>query len=92
MTSSVNIYCDESCHLERDAASVMVLGAIACPTVKAREIADRLRDFRDFSYIVVLAERRDYVGLSTAYVVEHASRRRKLRNECEGDKTSWGRP
>lgn len=47
MTSSVNIYCDESCHLERDAASVMVLGAVACPTGKAPEIADRLRDFRE---------------------------------------------
>ncbi|MDP9191483.1 MAG: DUF3800 domain-containing protein [Acidobacteriota bacterium] len=47
MASSVNIYCDESCHLERDTASVMVLGALACPTAKAREIADRLRDFRE---------------------------------------------
>jgi hypothetical protein len=47
MASTVNIYCDESCHLERDAASVMVLGALACPTAKSREIADRLRDFRE---------------------------------------------
>lgn len=47
MPSTINIYCDESCHLERDTASVMVLGAVSCPTSKAREIADRLRDFRD---------------------------------------------
>src|SRR6266498_3679557 len=47
MTSTVNIYCDESCHLERDAAAVMVLGAVSCPTTKAREIGDRLRDLRD---------------------------------------------
>lgn len=47
MTSTVNIYCDESCHLEHDGASAMVLGAVACPTAKAHEIADRLRDFRE---------------------------------------------
>lgn len=47
MVSTINIYCDESCHLERGIESVMVLGAIACPRLKAREIAQRLRDFRD---------------------------------------------
>ena len=27
----INIYCDESCHLERDGEPVMLLGAISCP-------------------------------------------------------------
>ena len=43
MDKTVNVYCDESCHLLRDASPVMVLGALTCPVSKAREIADRLR-------------------------------------------------
>lgn len=27
----INIYCDESCHLENDESDIMVLGAITCP-------------------------------------------------------------
>ncbi|PHK93892.1 hypothetical protein CR162_16535 [Pseudoroseomonas rhizosphaerae] len=32
----VNLYCDESCHLEHDDSPVMVLGALACPAAAAR--------------------------------------------------------
>src|SRR5205809_5554980 len=46
MTDAVNIYCDESCHLEHDEHSVMVLGALWCPLSKSREIADRLREIK----------------------------------------------
>jgi hypothetical protein len=38
-----NIYCDESCHLEFDRQSYMVMGALACPTERARHIAESLR-------------------------------------------------
>jgi len=38
-----NIYCDESCHLELDQQSHMVMGALACPTARARDIAESLR-------------------------------------------------
>lgn len=31
MREQINIYCDESCHLQNDKQSVMVLGAIHCP-------------------------------------------------------------
>lgn len=41
-----NIYCDESCHLENDQQTVMVLGAIWCPTEKTREISTRLREIK----------------------------------------------
>lgn len=27
----INIYCDESCHLEHDKQKVMAIGGIACP-------------------------------------------------------------
>ncbi len=38
---------------------------------------------RDFSYVVVLADRGEYVLLWTAYCVEQEHRRRKLRREYE---------
>ncbi len=37
----------------------------------------------DFSYVVVLADRGDYILLWTAYCVEENHRRRKLQRECE---------
>jgi hypothetical protein len=44
MKDTINIYCDESCHLERDHQKAMVLGAIWCPLEKRREISTRLRE------------------------------------------------
>jgi hypothetical protein len=46
MSTSYNVYCDESCHLERDHQRVMVLGAVWCPVEKTREIADRIREIK----------------------------------------------
>jgi hypothetical protein len=46
MTQVINIYCDESCHLENDGQPVMVLGAVWCPASKSREIAVRLREIK----------------------------------------------
>jgi hypothetical protein len=42
----LNIYCDESGHLEKDKVPVMVLGALWCETEKAHEIAVRLREIK----------------------------------------------
>lgn len=42
----INIYCDESCHLEHDRQQVMTLGAIWCPADKTREIAIRVREIK----------------------------------------------
>ena len=42
----INIYCDESCHLEHDGEKAMVLGAVWCPQEKSREIAVRLREMK----------------------------------------------
>lgn len=41
-----NIYCDESCHLENDSASVMILGAIIVPKEKVQEVHKRIREFK----------------------------------------------
>src|SRR5688572_1850162 len=38
-----NIYCDESCHLERDRQCAMILGAVWCPLKETPRIADDLR-------------------------------------------------
>jgi len=46
MSSLINIYCDESCHLEHDRQPLMVLGAVWCPTDKAAEMAKRLRELK----------------------------------------------
>jgi len=46
MSKVYNIYCDESCHLERDHQQVMVLGAIWCPIERRQEISSRLREIK----------------------------------------------
>jgi hypothetical protein len=43
MNELINVYCDESCHLENDHQPVMVLGAIWCPAEKTREVAEEIR-------------------------------------------------
>lgn len=45
MTESkiVNIYCDESCHLEASPICVMAWGAMSCDARDAREIGERIR-------------------------------------------------
>lgn len=46
MSQIYNIYCDESCHLENDHMSAMVLGAIWCPLDKTKEINLRVREIK----------------------------------------------
>lgn len=37
------VYCDESCHLEHDGSSVMILGAVLCPSEYKRKIFEDIR-------------------------------------------------
>lgn len=46
MTTIFSVYCDESCHLENDRQSAMVLGAVWCPKEKAREISVHIRELK----------------------------------------------
>jgi len=46
MGEKFNIYCDESCHLEHDHQTVMVLGAVWCPLKRASEIAAHIRQIK----------------------------------------------
>lgn len=46
MGQIINVYCDESCHLQYDKSDVMVLGAVWCPLDKTQEIAERIREIK----------------------------------------------
>ncbi len=43
---NINIYCDESCHLENDGVSVGVIGAVWCPASETRRIFERIREIQ----------------------------------------------
>ncbi|MFT7632351.1 MAG: hypothetical protein ACI87E_003403 [Mariniblastus sp.] len=46
MKDILNIYCDESCHLDKDESSVMTLGAVSCPTSHARKLSLKVRELK----------------------------------------------
>lgn len=46
MPKLLNIYCDESSHLENDRQPVMGLGALTCPNNKVRDFARQIRDLK----------------------------------------------
>jgi len=46
MSQLINIYCDESCHLENDKSNVMVLGGLICPDVDKRKAFERIREIK----------------------------------------------
>ena len=52
MGERCNVYCDESCHLEHDRASVMVLGAVWCPADRVQEISVRLRELKQKHHVL----------------------------------------
>ncbi|MDR1168237.1 MAG: DUF3800 domain-containing protein [Heliobacteriaceae bacterium] len=47
MAEEINIYCDESCHLENDNQKVMVLGAILCPCTEKKKVFNRIREIKE---------------------------------------------
>lgn len=44
----IYIYCDESCHLERDNSDVMILGAITCPEHMKNKVYDEIRKIKTY--------------------------------------------
>ena len=46
MTNQINIYCDESCHLENDRINVMTLGGVWCVKDKISEINREIRGIK----------------------------------------------
>ena len=48
MTSEeINIYCDESCHLEHEPEHVMLISCIYCPKDKVQQISMDLRALKE---------------------------------------------
>lgn len=45
--SEINIYCDESNHLEKDGISMMVLGAVYAPKEKVKTANKRIREIKE---------------------------------------------
>lgn len=43
MTNLINIYCDESCHLENDRQRAMVLGAASCPAEIHKSLSRKIK-------------------------------------------------
>ena len=43
MKQVINLYCDESCHLENDHQPVMILGTLRCPIDHARDVSVAVR-------------------------------------------------
>lgn len=46
MSQRMNIYCDESCHLENDRSPVMVLGAVGCPVSETKRISSDIQELK----------------------------------------------
>ncbi len=46
MSNVINIYCDESCHLENDHQPVMLLGAIWCPQDEVERLSKEVQDMK----------------------------------------------
>jgi len=46
MSETFNIYCDESCHLEHDRQSAMVLGAVWCSESQRASVARAIRELK----------------------------------------------
>ena len=44
---SINIYCDESCHLEHDSHTAMVVGAVWCRLENVKTIHKRIADIKE---------------------------------------------
>lgn len=43
----INIYCDESCHLEHDNSNVMIIGAMSCPDKEKSNIFRDIRNIKE---------------------------------------------
>ena len=42
-----NVFCDESCHLQKDRSSIMVLGAMYCLNTKKKQIYSDIREIKN---------------------------------------------
>jgi len=43
----INVYCDESCHLENDSFDIMLIGALSCDKRIVHSISDEIRQIKE---------------------------------------------
>ena len=43
----INVYCDESCHLEHDNSNIMVIGGVWCSKNRIRLISDKIKALKE---------------------------------------------
>lgn len=43
----INVYCDESCHLEKDSSDIMLIGALSCEKKNVPLISDEIRQIKE---------------------------------------------
>lgn len=46
MAKILNVYCDESCHLENDNSNIMVIGGVICPNDCRKQIYKDIKDIK----------------------------------------------
>lgn len=61
----IHIYCDESCHLEHDHSSAMLMGAISCPSSEKERIYSTIRRIKEKHNLSTWAEIK-WTGVSTS--------------------------
>ena len=52
----INVYCDESCHLENDGQRAMVFGCVRYPKLKVQELSKQIRELKRKHFIYPFAE------------------------------------
>ncbi|MCI0773333.1 MAG: DUF3800 domain-containing protein [Chloroflexi bacterium] len=45
--TAISVFCDESCHLEKDQQSIMLLGAVWCPAAETARISTAIRSIKE---------------------------------------------
>ena len=43
----INVYCDESCHLEHDNSNIMVIGGVWCSKNRVKAISDKIKALKE---------------------------------------------
>lgn len=56
----INLYCDESCHLENDKINIMVLGALAVPEFAKTTVFEEVKkNSEKYGYIITQRNKMD---------------------------------
>ncbi|MGJ0122941.1 DUF3800 domain-containing protein [Staphylococcus hominis] len=78
----INIYCDESCHLENDNINIMVLGAVAVPEFAKKTVYQKIKKikenmnispFREIKWTKVSNSEIEYYKKLIDYIFENES-------------------